>query len=179
MPSILPGKDESGELFDLAKQELARQNQIRNRFVLPFLRALGLRDPEAAMSTLGPIFQQMFAQDVEQIGQSFGGQRTQLLDTLAQSGFRTGSQAGGLQQLALGQGQAEVQARRAALMNQLNSLFQGANIAGQQVATFNPVGLFGQSANFLNIQQANPFMQALQGMLSASGQAAQGALAGQ
>ena len=63
----------SDMLLGLGNQRFQQQNRDWNNFIKPLLIALGLKDPEQAMSVLGPIFQQMFAQDVEQIGQSFAG----------------------------------------------------------------------------------------------------------
>lgn len=122
------------ELFGIAKEELAAQRAFRAQFVEPFLKALGLEDGD--LSKLGPIFKEIFGQDIEQIQQSFGGQQTALIDSLAGQGFRTGSQAAGQTQLALGQAGAQVDARRAALLNQLNALFQGTNLATGNAATF-------------------------------------------
>lgn len=175
---ILPGEDESEALFNLAMQQLARQSKLRNTLIIPFLKALGL-GKNIDMGKLGPVFQQMFGQELEQIGQSFGGQRTSLIDALASSGFRTGSEAAGLNRLAIGQGQSEVQAKRTALMNQLQSLFQGANLAQGTVNSFNPFALFGTSQGFLGTAaQQNPLLGLLLSGIGAGGQAAQGFFAG-
>lgn len=123
------------ELFGLAKEELAAQRAFRGKYVEPFLKALGL-DTGGDMSQLGPIFKEMFGQDLEQIESAFGGQQTALIDSLAQQGFRTGSQAAGQTQLGLGKAQSQVDARRSALMNQLGALFQGANIASGNIGQF-------------------------------------------
>jgi hypothetical protein len=145
------------QLFGLAQGELTDQRAFRDKFITPFLESLGLGDPET-MNKLSPVFQAMFGQDVEQIGQSFGGQQTALIDSLASQGFRTGSQASGQTALAQGQAQATVDARRAATLNQLAALFQGANIATGNVGLFG-TNLFGPSLGAFSPQQKSKSSQ--------------------
>ena len=147
-----PGSDFANMLMGMGNQRFAQQNRYLRNFISPFLVALGLKDPEQAMSVLGPIFQGMFAQDVEQIGQSFGSGRTGLIDALASSGFRTGSQAAGLSQSYLGQAQSEVMAKRARLSEQLQSLFGGSQIATNMFGQMNPNQYYQNAANWFQFQ---------------------------
>jgi len=166
----------SDMLLGLGNQRFQQQNRDWNNFIKPLLIALGLKDPEQAMSVLGPIFQQMFAQDVEQIGQSFAGGRIGLTDALASSGFRTGSQAAALNQSYLGQAQSEVMAKRARLSEQLQSLFAGGQIATNMYGQMNPGQFYQSAADFYQPSGISPWWGIAQALLGAGGGAMQGLL---
>ena len=138
------------QLFGLASGELASQREFRDTFVAPFLEALGLKGGD--LNALGPIFEQAFGADLETINQSFGNQTASLIDSQASQGFRTGSQAAGQTALAQGKAQATVDARRAATLNQLAALFQGANIATGNVGLFG-TNLFGPALGAFSPKQ--------------------------
>lgn len=162
------------QTFSLGKEQLASQEAFRNQFIVPLLKqlaSLGL-DP----SQMSAVAQSLFGTELEQIGQSFGGQRTGLIDQLASSGFRPGSLSTGLNRLAQGEAQSEVEARRNAVLQNIMLALQGGNIANQQVATFNPQSLFASSLGTFQPLQRGP-ATAGPALLGAAGQAAQGYLA--